>query len=137
VFQSSIIEKGFAVKIHQGALLLATSIAIGALTSGVLHAQNPPPAFTIAEIQVTDPEAFKDYARATGVGIPAAGGRFIVRSGKSFVINGEPPKSIAVIQWDTLDQARTYFESADYKKLTPIRDKASKFRAFSIEGAAR
>jgi hypothetical protein len=89
VFQSSIIEKGFAVKIHQGALLLATGIAIGALTSGVLRAQNPPPAFTIAEIQVTDPEAFKDYASATGVGIPAAGGRFIVRSGKSFVINGE------------------------------------------------
>ena len=111
VFQSPIAKKGFAVKIHQGALLLATGIALGALTSGVLRAQNPPPAFTIAEIQVTDPEAFKDYASATGAGIPAAGGRFIVRSGKSFVINGEPPKSIAVIQWDTLDQARTYFES--------------------------
>jgi uncharacterized protein (DUF1330 family) len=130
-------RKGLAVKIHKGALLLATGIAIGALTSGVLRAQNPPPAFTIAEIQVNDPEAFKDYASATGAGIPAAGGRFIVRSGKSFVINGEPPKSIAVIQWDTLYQARTYFESPDYKKLTPVRDKASKFRAFSIEGAAR
>ena len=137
VFQSAIAKKGFAVKIHQGALLLATGIALGALTSGVLRAQNPPPAFTIAEIQVTDPEAFKEYASATGAGIPAAGGRFIVRSGKSFVINGEPPKSIAVIQWDTLEQARTYFESADYKKLTPVRDKASRFRAFSIEGVAR
>lgn len=125
------------MKIHQGALLLATGIALGTLTSGVLRAQNPPPAFTIAEIQVTDPEAFKEYASATGAGIPAAGGRFIVRSGKSFVINGEPPKSIAVIQWDSLEQARTYFESTDYKKLTPVRDKASKFRAFSIEGAAR
>ena len=125
------------MKIHQGALLLATGMGLGALTSGVLHAQNPPPAFTIAEIQVTDPEIFKEYASATGTGVPAAGGRFIVRSGKSFVISGEPPKSIAVIQWDSLEKARTYFESAEYKKLAQVRDKASKFRAFSIEGVAQ
>ena len=125
------------MKIHQGALLLTTGMTLGALTSGVLHAQNPPPAFTIAEIEVTDPETFKEYANATGSGVPAAGGRFIVRSGKSSVINGEPPKSIVVIQWDSLEKARAYFESAEYKKLAPVRDKASKFRAFSIEGVAR
>jgi uncharacterized protein (DUF1330 family) len=130
-------RKGLAVKTHLGALVLATGVVIGALTSVALRAQNPPPAFTIAEIQVTDPETFKQYATATGTGVPAAGGRFIVRSGKSFIINGEPPKSIAVIQWDSLEQARTYFESADYKKLASVRDKGSKFRAFSIEGAAR
>ena len=125
------------MKTHQGALLLATGMVLGALTSGVLRAQNPPPAFTIAEIQVTDPEAFKEYASAAGTGVPAAGGRFIVNSGKSFVINGDPPKSIAVIQWDSLDQARAFYESADYKKLVPVRDKSSKLRAFTIEGAAR
>ena len=130
-------RKVFAMKIRHGALLLATGMGLGLLTSGILQAQNPPPAFTIAEIQVTDPEAFKEYANATGKGVPAAGGRFIVRSGKSFVISGEPPKNIAVIQWDSLEKARTYFESAEYKKLAEVRDKASKFRAFTIEGAAQ
>lgn len=124
------------MNVHQGALLLAAGIGIGAVMSGVLHAQSTPPAFTIAEIQVTDPDTFKQYAQATGAAIPIAGGRFIVRSGKSFVINGEDPKAIAVIQWESLDKARAYFASADYKKLVPVRDQGSKFRAFTIEGAA-
>jgi len=116
-------------------LLLAVGIVIGTVTTGVLQAQSTPPAFTIAEIQVTDADTFKEYATATGASVPAAGGRFIVRSGKSFVINGEPPKAIAVIQWDSLEKARSFFESEDYKKLVPARDKGSKFRAFTIEGS--
>ena len=122
------------MKLNQGLVLLSAGIGIGAVTSGVLHAQSTPPAFTIAEIQVTNPDTFKEYAQATGAAIPAAGGRFIVRSGKSFVINGEPPKSIAVIQWENLEKARSFFESEDYKKLVPARDKGSQFRAFTIEG---
>jgi uncharacterized protein (DUF1330 family) len=122
---------------QQGALLLAAGIGIGAVTTNVLHAQNTPPAFTIAEIQVTDPDTFKEYATATGASVPTAGGKFIVRSGKSFVVNGEPPKAIAVIQWESLDKARSFFESEDYKKLVPARDKGSKFRAFTIEGAPK
>lgn len=125
------------MKFHQSAFFLAAGIGIGAVTSGVLHAQSTPPAFTIAEIQVTDPDTFKVYATATGTAIPAAGGRFIIRSGKSFVVNGEPPRSIAVIQWENLDKARAFFESEDYKKLVPVRDKGSQFRAFTIEGAPK
>lgn len=125
------------MKFQQSALLIATGIVIGAVSSSVLQAQNTPPAFTIAEIQVTDPKVFKEYGQATGISVPASGGRFIVRSGKSFVINGDPPKSIAVIQWESLDKARAFFESADYKRLVPVRDKGSKFRAFTIEGMAQ
>ena len=123
------------MKIQHGVYIMAMGLALGALTVSVLHARNPPPAFTIAEIRVTDPETFKEYASATAKGVPAAGGRFIVRSGKSFVINGEPPNAIAVIQWDSLEKARSYFESAEYRELATVRDKASKFRAFTIEGA--
>jgi uncharacterized protein (DUF1330 family) len=121
------------MKLLHGMTLLTAGIALGALTSEILHAQNQPPAFTIAEIQVTDPETFKEYGTATATSVPAAGGRFVVRSGKSFVINGEPPKNIAVIQWESLEKARAFFESDGYKKLIPARDKGSKFRAFSIE----
>jgi uncharacterized protein (DUF1330 family) len=122
------------MKLNQGLVLLSVGIGIGAATSSILHAQSTLPAFTIAEIQVTNPDIFKEYAQATGAAIPTAGGRFIVRSGKSFVINGEPPKSIAVIQWENLEKARSFFESDDYKKLVPARDKGSQFRAFTVEG---
>jgi uncharacterized protein (DUF1330 family) len=108
--------------------------ALGAAVFQGVQAQAKPPAYTIAEVEVTDPATFQKYADGTRVGITAAGGRFIVRGGKTFVINGVPPKQIVVIQWDSLDKAQAYFESEAYKQLVPIRDRSSNFRAFVIEG---
>lgn len=110
--------------------------AFGAAIVQTVHGQTKPAAYTISEIEVTDPATFKKYGEATGTAIPAAGGRFIVRGGKSFVLNGPPPKQIVVIQWDSLDKAQAFFESEGYKQLIPIRDKSSNFRAFVIEGVA-
>ena len=87
-------------------------------------------------MEVTDPATFQKYGEATRSSIPAAGGRFIARGGKTFVINGAPPKQIVLIQWDSLEQARAFFEADSYKQLVAIRDKGSNFRAFVVEGVA-
>jgi uncharacterized protein (DUF1330 family) len=125
-------KKSFAV-----VFAVAAGFAFGAAVVQGVHAQAKPPAYTIAEIEITDPATFKKYGEGTGIGIPAAGGRFIVRGGKTFVINGAPPKQIVVIQWDSLEKAQAYFESEAYKQLIPIRDRSANFRAFVIEGLAQ
>jgi uncharacterized protein (DUF1330 family) len=117
-------------------LAVLAGFACGAAVVQGVHAQAKPPAYTIAEIDVSDPATFQKYGEATRTGIPAAGGRFIVRGGKTFVINGAPPKQIVVVQWDSLEKAQAYFESEAYKQLVPIRDKSANFRAFVIEGLA-
>ena len=109
---------------------------LGAAVLHGVHAQGKPPAYTIAEFEVTDPATFQKYGDATRAGIPAAGGRFIVRGGKAVVINGPAPKQLAVIQWESLEKAQAFFESDAYKQLIPVRDKGSNFRAFTVEGAA-
>ena len=126
------------MKISSGvALALLVGFAVGAAVSQAVHAQAKPPAYTIAEIEVTDPATFQTYGEATRVGIPAAGGRVIARGGKTFLINGTPPKQIVVIHWDSLEKAQAYFESAAYKQLVPIRDRSANFRAFVVEGLAQ
>jgi uncharacterized protein (DUF1330 family) len=65
-----------------------------------------------------------------------AGARFIVRGGKTFVVNGAPPKRIAALQWESTEKAQAFFDSEPYKQLIPIRDKSSNFRAFIVEGLA-
>ena len=115
-------------------LAVLSGFAVGAAVAQGVHAQAKPPAYTIAEIEVTDPATYQKYAEGTRIGIPAAGGRFIVRGGKMFVLNGAPPKQIAVIQWESLEKAQAFFESEAYKQLIPIRDKSANFRAFVIEG---
>jgi uncharacterized protein (DUF1330 family) len=116
------------------ALAVLAGFASGAAVVQGVRAQAKATAYTIAEIEVTDPATFQKYGEATRTGIPAAGGRVIVRGGKTFVVNGAPPKQIVVIQWDSLEQARAYFESETYKQLVPIRDRSANFRAFVIEG---
>src|SRR5215475_12852281 len=107
--------------------------AFGAAAVQLGYGQTKAMAYTVAEIEVTDPETFQKYGDATRISIPAAGGRVIVRGGKTFVVNGAPPKQIVLIQWDSLERAQTFFESESYKQLVPIRDKSSNFRAFVIE----
>jgi uncharacterized protein (DUF1330 family) len=117
-------------------LAVLAGFACGAAAVQAIYAQGKAPAYTVAEIEVTDPPTFQKYADATRTSVPAAGGRVIARGGKTFVVNGTPPKQIVLIQWDSLEKAQAFFESDSYKQLTPIRDKGSNFRAFVIEGMA-
>jgi len=115
---------------------LLTGFALGAAAVEGVRAQAKPPAYTVAEIEVTDQATYQEYMKGTSVQVPAAGGRFIVRGGRTFVVNGAPPKRIAVIQWENFEKAQAFFESEAYKRFVPIRDKSSNFRAFVIEGVA-
>ena len=113
---------------------MIAGFGLGAISIQTLHAQGKPPAYTIAEIEVTNPAEYQKYIDGTARAVPAAGGRFIVRGGKTFIINGAPPKRIAVIEWPSLEKARAYHESDTYKKFIPVRDRSSNFRGFVIEG---
>jgi uncharacterized protein (DUF1330 family) len=121
---------------HVVSLAMLAGFGFGGLAVQGLHAQARPPAYTIAEIEVTDTAGYQKYMEGTTPAVPAAGGRFIVRGGRTFVVNGAPPKRIAVIQWESYEKAQAFFDSDAYKQLIPIRDKSSNFRAFVIEGAS-
>jgi uncharacterized protein (DUF1330 family) len=116
---------------------LVAGFALGAAAVEGVRAQAKPPAYTIAEVEVTDQATYQEYMKGTSVQVPAADGRFIVRGGRTFVVNGAPPKRIAVIQWENFEKAQGFFESEAYRQLIPIRDKSSNFRAFVIEGVAK
>jgi uncharacterized protein (DUF1330 family) len=54
--------------------------------------------------------------------------------GRIVTSEGAPPKAVALIAWDSLDQAVGYFNSPTFKELIPLRDKAAKVRLFHVEG---
>ena len=116
------------------ALGMVAGFGLGATTMQVIQAQPTPPAYTIAEVEVTDPETYKQYI---AVGVPPTDGHFIARGGRTYVVNGAPPKRVAVVQWSSLEKAKAFYESEEYKRVIPIRDKSSVFRAYVIEGVAK
>jgi uncharacterized protein (DUF1330 family) len=119
------------------AIAIVAGAAIGGAAIQGLHAQAKAPAYSIAEIDVTDPVAFKAYVDGNTKTIAAAGGHFIVRSGKSEMYAGAQPKRIAIVAWDNFDQAQAYYNSPAYKALIPNRDKSSNYRGFIVEGVAK
>ena len=69
----------------------------------------------------------------------AAGGRtFNTGRGKIVALEGAAaPKSVAISEWDSLEQAQAFNNSAAWKNLLPQRDKATKtIRRYIVEAAS-
>jgi uncharacterized protein (DUF1330 family) len=118
----------YAIGILAGAALLAT---------GGLAAKKAKPrkGYLVAEIEVTDPQAYKDYATKAGPIITACGGTYLARGGAVEGLEGTPPAPrFVVVEFASLDTARKCYRSAEYQAVAPIRQKASKSRFWLSEG---
>jgi hypothetical protein len=81
-------------------LTMLAGVAVGALAVHDLHAQAKPSVYYIAEIDVTNPEAYaKEFAPKAQAIIKAHGGRFVAIGGSAgtgpkglMAIDGDPPK---------------------------------------------
>jgi uncharacterized protein (DUF1330 family) len=120
-------------------LAIGTSIAagfiLGAFTLQTIHAQGKPPVFLVIETEVTNVEAYtKEYAPKAQALARQSGGRLLVAGMKIERLEGQPPQRIAIQQWASLEQAKAWFTSPEYKEARKIGDKYAKFRVFAVEG---
>jgi uncharacterized protein (DUF1330 family) len=124
---------------HQNirSLALLGLVALGAAGMTLLRAATiTPKAYVIAEINVTDPDAYKSYVAAVAPVVAHFGGTYLVRGGQTISIEGAPPSGrVVVIEFDSLAAAKTFEDSADYAAVSPIRHKAAQSRVFLVEGA--
>jgi uncharacterized protein (DUF1330 family) len=123
---------------YKFAIVAAASSVLGATVAEVIHAQNnTPPAYLIAEIRVTDPEAYKEYVTKVPAGMEPYGARFLVRGGKTESLEGaEPAGRVAVLQFRSMAEAKQYWISPAYKEIEPIRHRSATSRIYLVEGAA-
>jgi uncharacterized protein (DUF1330 family) len=121
---------------HTVTLAMAVGFGLGALAVQGLHAQAKAPIYYIAEIDVTDVDAYtKQYAPLAQASIKASGGRLLAAGQNVTLIEGAPPtRRVAVQAWDSMEMIQAWRNSTDYKKAREIGDKLAKFRAFTVEG---
>ncbi len=117
-------------------LTLLAGIGIGAVAVHTLHAQTKPPVYRIAEIDVSNVEAYtKEFAPKAQAALKSAGGRFLAAGQNVTALEGEPPKTRVTLQvWDSLEKMQAAYNSAEYKEARKIGEKYAKFRAFAVEG---
>lgn len=94
-----------------------------------------PKGYVVAEITVTDPDAYKEYAAIVPPIAAKFGGKYVVRGGQTVSVEGDPPAGrIVVIEFDSLAAARSFEESTAYQAVAPLRRKAARSRVFLVEG---
>jgi uncharacterized protein (DUF1330 family) len=120
------------------ALSLAAGVTLGAVAMQALHAQAPPLAYVVGEINVTDPEGFaKEFGPIARKALAKAPGyRALVLGGKVVSIQGDAPIKARVIinVFDSLDAAVQAYNSPDFKSAKRIGDKYATFRTYAVEG---
>jgi uncharacterized protein (DUF1330 family) len=118
-------------------MALLAGVAIGAIALQGLHAQGAKlKAYAVSENEILDPSAQAAYLPAARKAVAAAHGRPLRTSaGRVVQIEGAPPpKSVAIVEWDSVDDAVAFYKSKAWADLAPQRDKAIKVvRRYVVE----
>ena len=123
---------------YKVALGVLVGAALGAAAVQGLHAQAKPKAYIVSESELLDPAAVASTRPLVAAAAEAAGGRRIVPAGGKIVaFVGEAPKRVGITEYESLEKAQAYRESAAFKELAAALDKARKpVRVYAVEGAA-
>jgi uncharacterized protein (DUF1330 family) len=92
-------------------------------------------AYVISEVEERDAVLFEQYRSLAPASIAQYGGRYLVRGGKTEVVEGgPPPKTIVIIEFPTMERAHEWYRSNEYGEALAIRQYALERRLMFVEG---
>ena len=92
-------------------------------------------AYIVAELEVTDPAVFDEYRKGVPATIAAYGGRYLVRGGTLESLEGGwTPKRMVVLEFPTMEQAKRWYGSPEYRGLLAMRQRSTTSRVVLVEG---
>lgn len=92
--------------------------------------------YLLANIEVTDPQGYDEYRKIVGESIAAFGGRFIVRGGRTEVLEGDwVPKRLVIVEFPSMERLKAWYDSPAYAPALALRKRASISSLVMVEGA--
>jgi uncharacterized protein (DUF1330 family) len=92
------------------------------------------PAYVIAEVEITDPAAFRDYVAKAVPTLAEYNARMIARSRPRSKEGTAPVGDIVIVAFASLADAERWYGSASYAACIPLRQRAANTRLFIVEG---
>ena len=93
------------------------------------------PGYVIGNINVTDPDAFEEYRGMVPATVAAYGGKYLVRGGVADVVEGDwTPNRLVVLEFESVERAREWYNSPEYTPAKAVRLKASTGDLLFVEG---
>ena len=94
-----------------------------------------PKAYVIAHIDVTDPEAYARYMQGSSAAMKAHGARILARGGRAETREGHGRARNVLVEFDSYEAAKAFYESEQYQAAKKLRDGAAIFDLTIFEGA--
>jgi uncharacterized protein (DUF1330 family) len=92
-------------------------------------------AYVIYDVQIRDPERYKEYTVKVKPAIEAAGGRYLARGGEHKVIEGSwEPRRLVLFEFPSVAKAEEFYNSELYREYKTIREESSSGNIVIVEG---
>lgn len=92
-------------------------------------------AYVIVDIDVKDPVTYKEYVGLAPATVEMYGGKYLARAGRTEKLEGDwVPKRLVILQFDSLERARQWLDSPEYKPIKRLRHQAAVSNMVGIEG---
>ena len=121
---------------HAIALAVVVGLGLGVIATRGITAQAKRTFYAVIEVdEITDPDGYKAMTKigpANIVEVKHADGRYLARTDNLTALDGVTPKRFVMIAFDSMDKANGFYQNT--KEMTAMRIKATKSRAFIVEG---
>jgi uncharacterized protein (DUF1330 family) len=75
----------------------------------------------LAQVDVTNPDGYKDYLSAHQIAFRKYGGRYVVRAGRYEAVEGDCRSHLVVIEFSDYDTALACYRSPEYQHAISLR----------------
>ncbi|MGB9043937.1 MAG: DUF1330 domain-containing protein [Pseudolabrys sp.] len=121
---------------HTIALAVVVGLGLGVIATRGLAAQAKRTFYVVIEVdEINDADGYKAMTKigpTNIVEVKHADGRYLVRTNNLVSLDGAPPKRFVMIAFDSMERANGFYQNT--KEMTAMRIKATKSRAFIVEG---
>ena len=92
-------------------------------------------AYIVVEVDVKDAERYADYRTMVPASLAVYGGKFLIRGGQVENLEGDwEPQRFVIIQFESVDQAKRWWDSEEYRQARNLRQETSDTRMIVVEG---
>jgi|TARA_B110000046_G_C12672619_1_gene265165 uncharacterized protein (DUF1330 family) len=90
--------------------------------------------YLVAHIQVHDKDGFEKFKAMSGPVISEYGGKVLVRNPNSETREGDPSGITIIIEFESMEDARKFYESDKYTEARIVRELAAETNLILVEG---
>ncbi len=92
-------------------------------------------AYVVVDIEVTDPEGYKEYVKLAPPTVTLYGGRYLARGGANETLEGNwHANRLVILEFPNADKAKAWLNSTEYAPARKLRHRYAKTNMVLVEG---